>query len=110
VEKRRDDRIRRKIPVRYYYEGNAYLSFTGDVSRRGIFIQTPHPCPAGRGINIEIENKDERIVLAGFIVWSKRDMGQQAELFSGGMGVQVLNYQKEGFQSLINKKNGSPPP
>jgi Tfp pilus assembly protein PilZ len=105
MEKRRDHRIKRKIPIRYYFEGNAYLSFTGDVSRRGVFIQTPRPCPAGKGINIEIEAKDERIILAGYIVWSKKDMKQPALFFPGGMGVQVLNYQKEGFQSLVGKKN-----
>jgi Tfp pilus assembly protein PilZ len=101
MEKRRDDRIKRKLPVRFIYEGNSYISFTGDMSRRGIFIQTQHPCPAGQGINIEIEGKTQKITLAGFIRWSKKEIEQSADLFSGGMGVQLLNYQKEEYQSLV---------
>jgi hypothetical protein len=102
-EKRRDARIKKKLPLRFYFEGNAFLSFTGDMSRRGIFIQTPHPCPAGRGINIEIEGHKEKVTLAGYIIWSKEDMGQSWMLFQGGMGVQLLNYQKQGYQSLLGE-------
>jgi hypothetical protein len=102
-EKRRDARIKKKLPLRFYFEGNAFLSFTGDMSRRGIFIQTPHPCPAGRGINIEIEGHKEKVTLAGYIIWSKEDMGQPWMLFQGGMGVQLLNYQKQGYQSLLGE-------
>ncbi|MCU0236602.1 MAG: PilZ domain-containing protein [Acidobacteria bacterium] len=101
MEKRRDQRLKKKLPVRFYFEGRGFLSFTGDLSRRGIFLQTPHPCPAGRGINIEIEGLGERVHLAGFIIWSKDDMGQPWMLFPGGMGVQLLNYQKEGYQALL---------
>lgn len=100
-EKRRDARIKKKLPLRFYFEGNAFLSFTGDMSRRGIFIQTPHPCPAGRGINIEIEGHQEKVTLAGYIIWSQEDMGQPWMLFQGGMGVQLLNYQKEEYQALV---------
>jgi len=103
MEKRRDIRIKKKLPIRFYYEGNAFPSFTGDLSRRGIFIQTPHPCPAGKGINIEIEGRSDRVILAGFIIWSSRDMGEPTMFFSGGMGVQLLNYQKEEYQSLVSE-------
>lgn len=105
MEKRRDLRVKKKLPIRFYFEGQAYLSFTGDLSRRGVFIQTPHPCPPGRGINIEIENQCRKVILAGFIIWSKKDMEQPAMLFPGGMGVQLLNYQKEEYQSLIGGNN-----
>jgi Tfp pilus assembly protein PilZ len=101
MEKRRDIRVKKKIPIRFYYEGSAYVSFTGDLSRRGIFIQTPRPCPAGRGINIEIEGRTDKVVLAGYIIWSKQDMAQPWMIFQGGMGVQLLNYQKEEYQSLV---------
>jgi hypothetical protein len=101
TEKRREARVKKKVPVRFYFEGNSFLSITGDVSRRGIFIQTPNPCPAGRGINIEIEGRKERVTLAGYIIWSKKDMGQPWLLFQGGMGVQLLNYQKQAYQELV---------
>ncbi len=102
-DKRRDTRVKKKLPVRFYYEGNAFLSFSGDLSRRGVFIQTPNPCPAGRGINIEIEGRKEKVTLAGYIIWSKKDMGQPWMLFQGGMGVQLLNYQKDEYQDLVKE-------
>lgn len=101
MDKRKDERIKKKLPVRFYYEGNGFLSFTGDLSRRGLFIQTPAPCPAGKGINIEFEGRGGKVVLAGFIIWSKDDLGQPWLLFPGGMGIQLLNYQKEGYQALV---------
>ncbi|MBN2347095.1 MAG: PilZ domain-containing protein [Candidatus Aminicenantes bacterium] len=101
MDKRRDDRVKKKLPVRFYFEGNAFLSFTGDLSRRGIFIQTPHPFPTRRGINIEIEGKGRRVFLAGFIVWSKDDAGETSQILPSGMGVQLLNYQKDEYQALV---------
>jgi len=101
VDKRRDQRIVKKLPVRFIFEGHGFLSFTGDLSRRGVFIQTPRPLPAGRGINIEFESRGEKITLAGFIVWSNSDMDRPWMLFPGGMGVQILNYQKEPYQELV---------
>jgi len=103
MDKRRDNRIQKKMPVRFYYEGNAFLSYTGDLSRRGICIQTLRPCPVGKGINIEIEARNEKISLAGYIVWSRGDMERPSMIFPGGMGVQLLNYQKEGYQSLVKE-------
>lgn len=101
MDKRRDQRVQKKLPVRFYFNGHGFLSFTGDISRRGVFIQTPHPCPAGRGINVEFEGRGEKVNLAGFIIWSKEDMGKPWLLFSGGMGVQLLDYQKEAYQELV---------
>ncbi len=103
MDKRRDKRVQKKLPVRFYYNGHGFLSFTGDISRRGVFIQTPHPCPAGKGINVEFEGRGESVSLAGFIIWSKDDLGKPWLLFPGGMGVQLLNYQKEAFQALVGE-------
>lgn len=101
MEKRRDKRIKKKLPVRFYYEGTSFHSVTGDMSRRGIFIKTLHTCPPGKGINIEIDDKNQRIILAGFIRWSKKDSDPQSYVYTGGMGVQLLNYQKPEYQSLV---------
>ncbi len=103
MEKRRDNRIKKKVPLRFYFEGTAFLSFTGDMSRRGIYIETAHPCPPGKGINIEIDGRNLRINLAGFIRWSKKDANPQSPDYAGGMGVQLLDYQKPEYQSLVRE-------
>ena len=41
--------------------------------------------------------------MAGYIIWSKDDLGQPWMLFPGGMGVQLLNYQKVEYQALLGK-------
>ena len=105
MEKRREERIKKRIPVRFYFEGQGFLSVTGDLSRRGMFIQAPNPCPAGKGINIEFETRGGKIHLAGYIIWSKTDLDQPWLLFPGGMGVQLLNYQKESYQTLVEAQH-----
>ena len=105
MEKRRDNRIKKKLPVRFYYEGTAFHSVTADMSRRGIFIETLRPCPPGKGINIEIDGRNQRINLAGFIRWNKKDGESPAMAEAVGMGVQLLNDQKEEYQSLIAGSN-----
>lgn len=102
MEKRRDQRVVKKVPVRILFEGDGFLSFTGDLSRRGVFIQSPRPLPAGKGVNLEFERNGQRVTLAGFIVWSQADMERPWMIFPGGMGVQILNYQKEPYQELVH--------
>jgi hypothetical protein len=106
MEKRKDNRIKKKLTVRFYFEGTAFHSVTGDMSRRGIFIETLHPCPPGKGINIEIDGKNQKINLAGFIRWNQRDNGSPTMSLAGGMGVQLLNYQKPEYQSLVSETYG----
>lgn len=103
MEKRRDKRIKKKLSVRFYYEVTVFHSVSGDMSRRGIFIETPHVYPPGKGINIEIDGKNQKIDLAGFIRWNKRDNGSPTLSLAGGMGVQLLNYQKPEYQSLVSE-------
>ena len=49
MENRRDQRVKKKLPIRFYFEGHGFLSFTGDLSRRGDFHPDPPPLPAGPG-------------------------------------------------------------
>jgi len=103
MEKRKDDRIKKKVPLRFFYEGTAFHSYTADISRRGVFIETLHPCPPGNGISIEIDGRSQRVSLAGFIRWSKKENDPQSPACTRGMGVQLLNYQKPEYQSLVSE-------
>jgi hypothetical protein len=39
--------------------------------------------------------------MAGFIVWSKKAPPSALLLLKGGMGIQLLDYQKPEFQALV---------
>lgn len=101
MEKRRDDRLIKKVPVRFTYDGQSFHSHTGDISRRGIFIQTADSFPCRNGINIEIQCKGQPVKMAGFIVWSKKTSPSSYLILRGGMGIQLLDYQKQEYQSLL---------
>jgi len=39
--------------------------------------------------------------MAGFIVWSKKTTPESALALKGGMGIQLLDYQKQDYQALL---------
>lgn len=101
MEKRKDPRLSIKVPIRFVYDGKSFQSLTGDISRRGVYIQTPHAFPSRSGINIEIQCKNNHVKMVGFIVWSKKAAPSFSPIFKGGMGIQLLDYQKKDFQALF---------
>jgi Tfp pilus assembly protein PilZ len=105
MEKRREKRVTKKIPIRFTYDGQSFQSMTGDISRRGVFIQTSRAFPCRNGINIEIQCKDFMVKMAGFIVWSKKTSPASFLVLKGGMGVQLLDYQKQEYQALVSAIN-----
>ncbi len=86
MEKRRDNRITKKVPVRFTYDGQSFQSLTGDISRRGVFIQTDHSFPSRNGINIEIQCRNHQVRMAGFIVWSKKTPPSSYLILKGRYG------------------------
>ena len=105
MEKRRDNRLMRKIPIRFTYDGQSFQSITGDISRRGVFIQTSRAFTSRNGINIEIQCKDHIVKMAGFIAWSKKTSPSSFLVLRGGMGIQLLDYQKQEYQALFTEPN-----
>lgn len=103
MEKRRDNRLAKKVLVRFTYDGRSYQSLTGDISRRGVYIQTSHSFPSRNGINIEIQGKNNPVKMIGFIVWSKKTAPSSFLSLKGGMGVQLLDYQKPDYQALLDE-------
>jgi hypothetical protein len=39
--------------------------------------------------------------MAGFIVWSKKTSPSSYQVLRGGMGIQLLDYQKKEYQALL---------
>ncbi|MBN2400406.1 MAG: PilZ domain-containing protein [Candidatus Aminicenantes bacterium] len=103
MEKRRDLRLSKRIPVRFTYDGKSFQSITGDISRRGLFIQTSNSFPSRNGINVEIQCKTNPVKMAGFIVWSKKTSPATYLILRGGMGIQLLDYQKQEFQAMLDE-------
>jgi len=105
MDKRREVRIAKKLPIRFVFDGQSYQSHTGDISRRGIFIQTANSFPCRNGINIEIQCENKPVRMAGFIVWSRKTSPTTFLILRGGMGIQLLDYQKKEYQALLAEAN-----
>jgi len=101
MEKRRELRITKRVPVRFTYDGQSFQSVTGDISRRGVFIRTANPFPCRSGIDVEIQCCAKLVQMTGFIIWSKRASPDSYLIYKGGMGVQLLDYQKQEYQALL---------
>jgi hypothetical protein len=101
MEKRKDSRLTKNVPIRFTFGGQTFQSLTGDISRRGVFILTSRAFPSRNGINIEIQAKSHRVKMTGFIIWSKKTSPSSYQLLKGGMGIQLLDYQKQEYQALL---------
>lgn len=93
MERRRDDRIRRRIPVNYWQPGDKshrLKGFTTDVSVSGMFIATAHPISRGRRVRVEIGADDRGFLVEGQVTHSYKTDPLVPNPQRAGMGVRFL--------------------
>ncbi len=92
MERRRDDRVRRRIPVNYWLPGHSshrHKGFTTDVSASGMFIATAHPIARGRRVRIEI-GAERGFLVEGQVTHSFQTDPLVPNPRRSGMGVRFL--------------------
>ena len=100
-ERRKEQRIRRRLAARFECRGHRHLSFTGDISERGLFLASPHVYPTGSPIQIELDVPKGKCQLEGQIAWSKHVPRHLFTVFKGGMGVRLKSSEVEEFRRLL---------
>lgn len=100
-ERRREQRIKRRLPARFECRGRTHLSFTSDISEKGLFLASPHVYPPGSAIQIELSAPKSKCRLEGQIAWSKHVPRHLFNLFKGGMGVRLNPTDQMEFRRLL---------
>jgi hypothetical protein len=76
AHQRADERVKVKMPVELYLEGNAmpYRCATSDISLFGCYIETMFPFPVGSKLEIKLK-ADNTLLLLGTVVTSDPQVG-----------------------------------
>lgn len=101
TERRREQRIKRRLPARFECRGHTHLSFISDVSEKGLFLASPHVYPPGSAIQIELNSPKNKCRLEGQVAWSKHVPRHLFNLFKGGMGVRLKPTDQLEFRRLL---------
>ena len=98
ADKRRAQRFRKRLKLRFGIEHPSRLAFTDEVSLTGMSIRTPHVLPPGSMIVIELHLPDDTaILLKGRVMWGKlvpAPLVQQVK--KAGMGIRILEILSDG--------------
>jgi hypothetical protein len=100
-ERRREQRIKRRLSARFECRGHTHLSFTGDISEKGLYLASPHVYPPGSPIQIELDAPNCKCRLEGLIAWSKHVPRHLFTVFKGGMGVRLKTTEVAEFRRLM---------
>ncbi len=108
-ERRRYVRLNMPLEVRYSIQGekgSAYKSFTKNISPNGVRFAVEKELPAGTilDINIIIPTKSDPIPIKAKIIWSKKGVEQEKDVYDAGFEFVNIPEQskKEFFQYLCN--------
>jgi hypothetical protein len=87
MDKRDEDRARKRVMVRYGVNGPTATAFTKNLSRSGLQVQTNNVLTPGTRIQVELKFPDRTFALWGVVVWAKRVPPQLAYTVPCGMGI-----------------------
>ncbi len=104
MEKRKEFRMHKRVLVRFTHLNNTHFSFTGDISPRGLFIQTPYVYPPGDELALALLHVEKEIPLNGRIAWNKQTPVSSFLLLNGGMGVQLTGPDCGDFLRLLQER------
>ena len=89
MEKRRESRLRKKYMVRFGENDFERLGFTGDLSKKGMFITSSHVITPNSPVQILFHHDDRVFSIQGVVKWSLRYPGRYSSYVPIGMGVEI---------------------
>lgn len=101
MEKRKKNRIDKRLTVRYGQNNTSFSGITKNVSEKGLFIQAGSIFPTGTILRIRLSLEQfETIELWGIVRWNKQIPFYMVNVISGGMGIELIN-PPEKYSSYI---------
>jgi PilZ domain-containing protein len=90
VDRRRIDRDRRRISVRYGSEAARFLGYTQEMGEKGLFLQGNQLFPPGTVLSMELELPEGIRSARGMVRWVKEVPPAFRRSMRGGMGIELL--------------------
>ena len=90
AERRRIDRNRRRVSVRYGDEKARFLGYTQEIGEKGLFLQGNHLYPPGTELRMDLELPEGTRSARGIVRWVKEVPPAFRRSMRGGMGIELL--------------------
>lgn len=104
AENRKSKRHRKRLIVKFGACAERRISFTKDISTKGLFLETGRVVSPGSLIHMDLILHDDSLVaMEGLVVWAKRTPPRLSpRLTKGGMGVKITRIIQgdEAFSAL----------
>jgi Tfp pilus assembly protein PilZ len=105
TEKRKEERYKRRLQLRFSTENGSTIGFTDDISSEGIFVRSASVQPVGTAIRIELTTQDnEKVVLGGTVQWKiKLSPTLLRQGKKAGMGIKISNFVsgEESYRKIL---------
>jgi Tfp pilus assembly protein PilZ len=98
MEKRRTERSRKRIMVRYGLETPEKAAFTRNLSSAGLFLQTNAVFKPGSTLQLKFDFQERSIEIWGRVAWAKRVPPQLAHILECGMGISFIDPPEEWLE------------
>jgi Tfp pilus assembly protein PilZ len=94
MERRRGDRWRRRLAVRFWHfgEDRPRLGHTLNLSPGGLYVGTDRPPRSGSRVRVEVLDPEQGFVVEGMVTHSHRIARELQQIRSSGMGVRFLRH------------------
>jgi uncharacterized protein (TIGR02266 family) len=97
---RRDSRLPAKLAVSYRTQGAFLVAYSVNLSKGGIFLESPSPLPVGTEVTLQLDVADAGVIeLIGQVAWVRRG---SPDGLPDGMGIQ-LHELDERYGGMIDR-------
>lgn len=90
ADRRKIDRARRRISVRYGDDKATFLGYTLEMGDKGMFLQGNQLFPPGTLLNLELESPQGPVSARGIVRWVKEVPAVFRRSMRGGMGIELM--------------------
>lgn len=97
IDKRKDQRIIKKLVVSYGINGFEKIGMTLNISSKGMCIVSQSSLPINRTVLLHLAIFDDVYEIMGLVRWSKKGIDKDSNHVQVGLGIKILNAPKDYF-------------
>jgi Tfp pilus assembly protein PilZ len=108
MERRGSDRIRRRVPCTFAYEGHAHRALVTDFSAGGVFLETEARIALGSQLTLRLDDpRFGAVELRGRVVRRRVTPVVIANWVRRGVGIQILAA-PDGYRDVLREAEPAP--